>query len=60
MGRTTIYSWGYGSLFSDGTIGCSDGVGFLDEMSRDEVRELYQALKTVFDVQPRNHGSIEP
>ena len=44
-----IFHGTFFSLFSDGTIGCSDGVGFIGELEIKEVKELYEALKTLFD-----------
>lgn len=37
------------TLFSDGTIGMDDGIGYLGTMGTDEVKELYLALKTYFE-----------
>jgi len=47
--RKEIYSNDYMSLFSDGTIGLSDGVGFVDAITKEESRKLYEELKKVFD-----------
>ena len=33
------------SLFSNGTIGCSDGVGYIGTLEEQEVDDLYEALK---------------
>jgi len=35
------------ALFSDGTIGISDGVGFIDELSAEQTEELRQALNAL-------------
>ena len=48
MGRRGVkmlFVTDYMALFSDGHIGLSDGVGYLDDMSPEEVKELYLALK---------------
>ncbi len=34
----------YMSLFNDGKIGLSDGVGYLDTLSAEEVDDLYEAI----------------
>lgn len=46
--RKYLYENEYIGLFDDGTIGISDGVGFIDEMSKEEVVKLYDALKKLF------------
>lgn len=40
-----LYSNMFFSLYSDGKIGCSDGVGFIGVIGVPEVDELYEALK---------------
>lgn len=39
----------YYSLFSDGTIGISDGVGYTTTLSKKEVYELYLEMKKLFE-----------
>ena len=46
--RNAVFEGNYIGLFSDGTIGVSDGVGYVDTMETDEVLELFQALKGVY------------
>ena len=49
MGRKVIYENYYINLFSDGTIGLSDGVGYIDTMDEDETKALYVALKELYN-----------
>ena len=42
--KKTIFSNYYMTLFSDGTLGISDGVGYIDTLSEDETLKLYEAL----------------
>ena len=42
--RKELFRSYYLSLWSDGTIGVSDGVGYSGELERDEVMDLYRAL----------------
>lgn len=44
-----LYSNDYMSLFEDGTLGLSDGVGSIDGLEREEVEKLYNALKKIFE-----------
>ena len=44
MVREVIYNNDYLSLFSDGGIGISDGIGYIITMNIDEVRELYKSI----------------
>lgn len=44
-----VWEGTYFSLFSDGTLGCSDGVGYVGEVSKDEVEDLYKELKKLFE-----------
>jgi len=37
-----IWDSAYIGLFDNGTIGISDGVGYIDTMERHEVKELYK------------------
>jgi len=41
-----LWSGYYFSLFDDGTIGCSDGVGYIGQ--EQDVKGLYLALKEYF------------
>lgn len=40
-----VWSNDYMSLYSNGTIGLSDGVGYLTTLSAEEVLELYKVLR---------------
>lgn len=44
-----VYSDEYISLFDDGTIGMSDGVGYVGQMRAEDVREFYEALKNFYE-----------
>ena len=50
--RHEIFSNNYMSLFSDGTIGLNDGVGYVDTLNESEVLELYAALKKFVEPAP--------
>lgn len=43
-----LYNNNYMSLFDDGTIWLSDWVGYIDTLEKEEVKELYRALKKIF------------
>ena len=43
-----IWRGSYCSLFDDGTMGFSDGVGFVGGIDTDEIRSMYNALKLYF------------
>ena len=43
-----LWDGDYFALFDDGTIGCSDGVGFVGGVEKEDVRKLYEALKKYF------------
>lgn len=45
MKRVELYSNRYICLYSDGEIGISDGVGYIDTMSKNEVDKLYNAIQ---------------
>ena len=47
--RKTLFENNYISLFSDKTIGLSDGVGFLGSMEEGEVKNLYLELHKLFN-----------
>ena len=47
--RKELYCGNYLSLFSDGTFGHCDGVGFVGVSSKKEVKELYKALKKYYE-----------
>lgn len=44
-----IYNNDYMALFSNGTLGFSDGVGYIGTLTVEETKELYQALKKFFE-----------
>jgi len=44
-----IHELSFCALFSDGTMGFSDGVGFIGSEEREEVYELYKKLKDLFE-----------
>ncbi len=44
-----IFEGDYYSLFEDGTLGINDGVGYVDTIEREEVYNLYLALKKYFE-----------
>jgi len=48
MKRKCLYEGYYIRLYSDGTIGISDGVGYSGSMEKEEVKELYEALKNLY------------
>lgn len=48
-----VYSTPYLTLFDDGTIGISDGVGYLDTMEREDVRALAEVLHNFFKDEAR-------
>ncbi len=43
--RKELFQGTFFSLFSDGTMGCSDGMGYVGEVKEQEVDDLYKALK---------------
>ncbi len=43
-----IYANNYMALYDDGTLGISDGIGYLDTLSKKETRELALALAKYF------------
>ncbi len=49
MNRIRLFNNSYMSLFSDGTIGVSDGVGYVGDLDEREVVELYNALRRHFE-----------
>jgi hypothetical protein len=46
--KKSLWENSYLVLFSDGSLGISDGVGYVDTMEVEEVRELYMALEKYF------------
>jgi hypothetical protein len=46
--REEIFSNRYLGLFNDGTIGISDGVGYIDTLSKEETEELGEAIADYF------------
>lgn len=46
----------YFTLFDDETIGCSDGVGYVGGLDKEEVRSLYEALKSYYQVKEVSNG----
>jgi len=49
--RKEIFSNNYMSLFSDGTLGLSDGVGYVDTLSEEETFDLFEAMRLYFTLQ---------
>ena len=49
MERKEIWNNSYLGVYSDGTVGISDGVGYVDTMEKEESKKLYEALKTIFN-----------
>ncbi|MCP5006484.1 MAG: hypothetical protein GY941_21480 [Planctomycetes bacterium] len=47
--RKELYTNEYMTLFSDGEIGISDGVGYIDTMNKWDVNNLYIALHQYFE-----------
>jgi len=47
--RKCLYVGYFFAFFSDGTMGHNDGVGYIGETSKEEVKELYLALKKYFE-----------
>jgi len=52
-----IFRNDYMSLFDNGTIGLSDGVGYLYTFSQKEVIELYNAIKAYLDSYVEEYGA---
>jgi len=51
MERKQIWTDGnYLSLFNDGTMGISDGVGYSGDLEKEDVEKLYLALKIFFEI----------
>jgi len=48
------------SFFDDGTMGFSDGVGYVDTAEKDEVRRLYEALHKYFKGKPAPRSEGKP
>ncbi len=44
-----LFNCQFFSLFDDGTIGCSDGVGSVGGIESGEVKELYEVLKELYN-----------
>ena len=49
MEKTVLHNTYCTSFFSDGTIGISDGVGYLTTLEEDEVRSMYNSMKKYFE-----------
>ena len=47
--REPLYENEYCSLYDDGTLSISDGVGCVGAIPKEEVRYLYLALKDYFE-----------
>ena len=45
----TIYSNDYFSIFKDGRMGISDGVGYIGSLEADEVKLIYEALRKLYN-----------
>ena len=56
MAKKVLYNNNYMSLFDDGTIGLSDGVGYVDTIEKEEVDCLYKAL-VKFNKGKQNEGN---
>ena len=54
--REPLYKNFYMSLYDDGTLGISDGVGSIDAIPKEEVRYLYLALKDYFESDKESEG----
>jgi len=48
MRRKCLFTNDYVGLYSDGTLGMSDGVGYVGTLDEEETRELYNAMKDYF------------
>ena len=48
MDDDVLYENSYMSLFVDGTIGLSDGCGYVGTMEEDEVDKLYKAMTKLY------------
>jgi hypothetical protein len=48
----------YFSLFSDGTLGISDGVGYISSLTEEEIQQLYVALKQLYETSGKG-GAME-
>ena len=44
-----LYSNLYMFLYEDGTLGLSDGVGYIDTLNEEEVMELYLNMKKLLE-----------
>lgn len=46
--KKSLWENSYLVLFSDGSLGISDGAGYVDTMEVEEVKELYMAIEKYF------------
>ena len=49
MTKEEVWSNAFLCIYKDKTIGISDGVGYVDTMKEEEVKEMYEQLKTMFE-----------
>jgi hypothetical protein len=54
MVEIQLFDSDYLGFFNDGTIGISDGVGYVGEIPADEVRELFKVMQKFYDEQEYN------
>lgn len=47
--RKLLHTDSYLGFWSDGELAISDGVGYVDSLTKDETKELYLALKDYFE-----------
>lgn len=46
--RKCLWQNDYLGLYNDGELGISDGVGYVDTLTAEETKELYEALKLYY------------
>lgn len=49
MDNKKVFSVDCVALFADGTIGISDHVGYVGTLETNEVKELYEAIKKLYE-----------
>lgn len=54
--KKSLWENSYLVLFSDGSLGISDGVGYIDTMEVEEVKELYRALEKYFNLTSKDNN----